>query len=94
MATAQPDGLFNNPADFWSALDNEIKPSINCVVTLPLDTDVAFTAPIIRTKIIYVKPPDSDVERMVQVTGMVYEAGKPTQGLPEAKVVAKEALQQ
>jgi len=32
---AQPDGLFNNPADFWAALDNEIKPSFNYVVTLP-----------------------------------------------------------
>ena len=88
---AQPDGLFNNPADFWSALDNEIKPSINYVVTVPLDPSVAFTAPMVRTKIIEFKPPDTDAERLVQVTGIVHEAGKPTQGLPEAKVVAKEA---
>lgn len=89
--TAQPDGLFNNPADFWSALDNEIKPSINYVVTLPLDTDVAFTAPMVRTKIIEVKPPDASAERLVQVGGIVHETGKPKQGLPEVKVVAKEA---
>lgn len=90
-ATAQPDGLFSNLADFWSALGNEIKPSINYVVTLPLDTDIAFTAPMVRTKVLEVKPPDTDIERLVQVTGMVYESGKPTQGIPEAKVVAKEA---
>ena len=89
--TAQPDGLFKNPADFWSALDNEIKPSINYVVTLPLDTDIAFTAPPVRTKIIEVKPPDADAEYLVQVAGTVCETGKPTQGLPEAEVVAKEA---
>ena len=89
--TGQPDGLFNNPADFWSALDNEIKPSISYVVTLPLDTDMAFVAPVVTTKIIDYKPPDADAERLVQVAGMVHEAGKPTQGIPEAKVVAKEA---
>ncbi|HEY79296.1 MAG TPA: DUF4255 domain-containing protein [Dehalococcoidia bacterium] len=90
-ATAQPDGLFNNPADFWSSLDNEIKPSINYVVTLPLDTDVEFTAPEVRTKVLEFTPPDTDAERMVQITGMLYKAGKPTQGIPEARVVAKEA---
>jgi hypothetical protein len=89
--TAQPDGLFNNPADFWAALDNEMKPSVNYVVTVPLDTDVAFTAPVVRTKILEFKPPDTDAERLVQVNGMVYKAGKPTQGLPGARVVAKEA---
>jgi hypothetical protein len=89
--TAQPDGLFSNPADFWSALDNEIKPSLNYVVTLPLDTDLAFTAPMVRTKIIEVKPQDTDAEVLIQVAGIVHEAGKPTQGIPEAEVVAKEA---
>jgi hypothetical protein len=91
VATAQPDGLFNNPADFWSALDNEIKPSINYVVTLPLDTEIAFTAPIVTTKIIDYKKPDAEVERLVQVAGIVHEAGKPTQVIPKARVVAKEA---
>jgi len=90
-ATAQPDGLFNNPADFWSALDNEIKPSINYVVTVPLDPAMTFTAPIVRAKILEFKPPDTDVERLVQITGIVHEEGEPTQGVPEAKVVAKEA---
>jgi hypothetical protein len=90
-ATAQPDGLFNNPADFWSSLDNEIRPSINYVVTLPLNTDIEFTAPEVRTKILEFKPPDTDAERMVQITGRLYKAGQPAQGIPEAKVVAQEA---
>ena len=90
-ATSQPDGLFKNPAEFWSALDNEIKPSISYVVTLPLDTDIAFTAPVVTTKIIDYKPPDADAERLVQVAGTVHEAGQPTHGISEARVVAKEA---
>lgn len=89
--TAQPDGLFNNPADFWSALDNEIKPSINYVVTVSLDLAMAFTAPMVRAKILEFKPPDTDAERLVQITGSVHEAGKPTQGIPKARVIAKEA---
>lgn len=90
-ATAQPDGLFNNPADFWSALDNEIKPSINYVVTLPLDRDMTFTATTVRTKIIDVKPPGAEPERLIQISGTVYEAGKAARGLAGARVVAKEA---
>jgi len=91
VTTAQPDGLFNNPSDFWAALDNELKPSITFVVTLPLDLDMAFTAPMVRTKIVGFKAPDTDVERLVQVAGTVHEAGKPTQGIAMAMVVASEA---
>jgi len=88
---AQPDGFFNNPADFWSALDNEIKPSINYVITVPLDVAVEFTAPMVTAKILGFKPPDTDAERLVQITGVVHKEGEPTQGISEAKVVAKEA---
>ena len=87
---AQPDG-FREPADFWAALDNELKPSINYVITLPLDLTVAFMAPTVRTKTVKFKAPNTDIERLVQVAGTVYKAGKPTQGIPGAKVVAKEA---
>lgn len=87
----QPDGLFHNPADFWSALDNEIKPSINYVVTVPIDPDIEFTAPIVRTKILDVNPPDTAVESLVQVTGTVYKAGKQHQSVPGVMVLAKES---
>lgn len=49
-STAQPDGFFKNPADFWSALDNQIKPSINYLVTLPLDLEMMETAPVVLEK--------------------------------------------
>ena len=49
-STAQPDGLFKNPADFWSALDNQIKPSINYMVTVPLDLEMMETAPVVLGK--------------------------------------------
>jgi hypothetical protein len=88
--TAQPDGLFKNPSDFWAALDNELKPSISYVVTVPLDLEIAFTAPVVKTKIVDFKPPDAAAERLVQVAGIVHEVGKLAEGITGAKVVAKE----
>ncbi len=90
-AAAQPDGVFNNPGDFWAALDNEMKPSINYVVTVPLDLARAVTAPMVKTKVLEFKPPETDAESLVQITGTVHQAGKPDQGIHEAKVVASEA---
>ncbi len=88
--TIQPDGLLKNPADFWSALDNQIKPSINYIVTMPLDIDLVFTAPEVKTKVLGVKPPDAEPENMLQILGKVLEAGKPDKVIPNARVVAKE----
>jgi hypothetical protein len=91
--TAQPDGLFNNPSDFWAALDNKIKASINYVVTLPLDSTIAFTGPLVKTKIIDVKPSNEEMapERTVQVAGVIHKVGKPEESVREAMVLAKEA---
>jgi hypothetical protein len=92
-STAQPNGLFSNPSDFWSALDNEIKASINYVVTLPLDTDITFTAPVVTTKTVDYSLSESDAgaERLVQIAGTVHKKGKPAEGIPDVRVVAKEA---
>lgn len=89
-STSQPDGLFNNPSDFWAALDNKIKASINYVVTLPLDKEMVFTAPTVKTKIIEVKPPETDTEHIIQIGGVVQKTGEPVRDLSDAKVLAKE----
>jgi hypothetical protein len=47
---AQPDGgPLRSPGEFWSALENKLKPSINYVVTLPLDTMIGTVAPFVLT---------------------------------------------
>lgn len=38
-----------NPAEVWSALDNELRPSVSYVVTLALDPWVEVTGPIVRS---------------------------------------------
>jgi hypothetical protein len=89
--TAQPDGLFGNPADFWAALDNQIRPSFNYVVTLPLDLDIAFTSAIARTRTLSMKRPDAEAEDMIGISGIVYLKGKPDNIITEATIVAKES---
>ena len=38
-----------NPAEVWSALDNEMRPSVSYVVTIALDPWTEITGPIVRT---------------------------------------------
>jgi hypothetical protein len=38
-----------NPAEVWSALDNEMRPSISYILTLALDPWTEVTGPIVRT---------------------------------------------
>lgn len=45
---ARPDKL-TNPAEVWSSLDNEIRPSISYLVTLTLDPWTEVTGPIVKT---------------------------------------------
>lgn len=47
-ALARHDRL-TNPAEVWSALDNEIRPSISYVVTLALDPWTEVSGPIVRS---------------------------------------------
>ncbi len=41
---------YGNPADFWSAMDNELRPALCCVVTLALDPYRQLVGPLVRTR--------------------------------------------
>lgn len=45
---AQHDKL-TNPAEVWSALDNEMRPSVSYIITLALDPWTEVSGPIVRT---------------------------------------------
>ncbi|MBE0480414.1 MAG: DUF4255 domain-containing protein [Dehalococcoidia bacterium] len=87
--TAQPDGVLRNTSDFWSALDNQLKPSINYVVTLPIDLGMMETAPEVRTKVFKFSDGES-TEEDIQINGIVYRKGKRDQIVPDAVVAVKE----
>lgn len=89
--TAQPDGVLRNSADFWSALDNQLKPSISYVVTIPIDLAIALTAPEVSTKIFrFADIQGKKIGDMVQIDGIVRRKGKPDEVIPNATVVIKE----
>lgn len=90
-STAQPDGLLKSPGDFWTALENKLKPSINYIVTLPVDLAITITAPIVWTKVLEVKETDKDtMEEIVQIGGLVHGKGKQETGIANVNIIVKE----
>jgi hypothetical protein len=55
IMVAQDEEL-QNPADVWSALDNEMRPAITCVVTMALDPYHPITGPMVRTRELRIGP--------------------------------------
>ncbi len=60
---AQPEVL-SNPADFWSSLENDIRPSIPCVITMALDPYLPITTPVVRDRALVFQniSADGDIE--------------------------------
>lgn len=87
---AQPDGVLRNSADFWSALDNQLKPSINYVVTIPMDLEFTISAPEVKTSVFKFRGNGEAPEENVHISGTVHRKGKPDQVLPGATILVKE----
>jgi hypothetical protein len=62
--------LLRDPADVWSALDNRIRPSINVVVTLPMDDTDPITAPMVLTRRLRFNE-TSRWNELIQIAGQV-----------------------
>ena len=89
--TLQPDGVLRNSADFWSALDNNLMPSISYVVTIPVDLSKEFTAPEVRTKVLrFTGDGGQGPDEVIMISGVVHRKGKPDEGIPEVTVSARE----
>mgnify|MGYP005844770923 CR=1 FL=1 len=88
---AQPDGALSNPADFWSALENLLKPSINYVLTVAVDLEAIATAPLVFTKIARVRDVAHELsEEVIQVGGTVRSKDGDRQPLSSARVTIRE----
>ncbi|MFO8009693.1 MAG: Pvc16 family protein [Dehalococcoidia bacterium] len=89
---AQPDGVFRNSADFWSALDNQLKPSISYVLTIPVDLDMAITAPEVKTKVFkFTGDGGQGPEERISISGLVHRKGKAEEALTGVAILAREA---
>lgn len=49
IMAAQQDTL-RTPSDVWSALDNELRPTVNCIITMSLNPYEPITGPLVRTR--------------------------------------------
>jgi hypothetical protein len=67
VEVAQPDGLVN-PSDFWSAMDNEMRPAIMCCISMALDPNKPFTTPLVTGR--QLRFVDADTGR-VETPGVV-----------------------
>ncbi|MDX1616122.1 MAG: Pvc16 family protein [Candidatus Promineifilaceae bacterium] len=84
-----------NPAEVWSALDNEMRPSVSYYVTLTLDPWSIVTGPPVRTFTMRTGQTDTLPKRqefaegglsaeMVNIGGTVFEKDEPRGGLQVA----------
>lgn len=49
VSVAQYDTTFN-PPDLWGVMDNELRPCLNCLVTLTIDPHTPVTVPLVRVR--------------------------------------------
>lgn len=54
LTAGQPEGVLKQTTDFWTSIDNHLKPSINLVVTVPLVVDKPLeVGPPVETRIVH-----------------------------------------
>ncbi len=79
---AQPSAVIDNLPDLWSVMDTPLRPSINYVVTLAMEREVAFTSALVLTKRVQIKARDDlgPGESIWQIGGIVTHEGQPVIG--------------
>ena len=94
--TAQPGGVMQSPAEFWGALDNDMKPSIDYRVTLRIDLSqeipvgLALTSQFKLGLKVNGNEAVSVVELPMQIGGTIHQSDDPEQGIPGASVTLLE----
>ena len=94
--TAQPDGVIQSPADFWGALDNDIKPSIDYRVTLRIHLNQEIPVGLALTSQfkLGLKANGSGAVKVrelpFQIGGRIHQSGDPEQGISGASVTLLE----
>jgi len=79
--TAMPEGVLKSPGEFWTALENQIKPSLSYVVTLAIDRDQIGVGPPVLTARLRLPADPSQETRWGWFGGTVRDkAGAPLAG--------------
>lgn len=73
VKVAQPESPIKNPTDFWSSMEIAIKPSVNMVLTVPLDPDMAVIVPLVLTRRVLIHPEmDDRDENKAELPGLQF----------------------
>jgi hypothetical protein len=90
-----------NPAEVWSAMDNEIRPTVSYVITLALDPWQEISGPLVRTLNLQTGQAaglpqqtgfvDSTLTELMWVGGTVRNRARAGTGLEGVKIVIKES---
>ncbi|MHB1354887.1 MAG: Pvc16 family protein [Anaerolineae bacterium] len=86
---AQPSIAIQNLPDLWSVMQNQLRPSINYVITLAMERQIAFTGPLVLTKqITFSRIPGGPIgEEIWQIAGIVHRKGAGPLAGVEVKLV-------
>ncbi len=86
--TAQPSIAIQNLPDLWSVMQNQLRPSINYVVTVAMERQVAFTGPLVLTKEIqFSRIPQGAVgESLWQIAGIIHRQDGAAEPLAGVKI--------
>lgn len=76
--TALPDSVLKSPGEFWTALENQLKPSLSYVVTVAMSRELIMAGPPVQTSLIRFPWPGGVDERLTWFGGVVRnKAGEP-----------------
>jgi hypothetical protein len=68
---ARPDSVLKSPGEFWTALENQIKPALTYTVVVATDRDVVPAGPPVMTLSTQYQQPETTIERFVWFGGTV-----------------------
>jgi hypothetical protein len=69
--TALPDSVLKSPGEFWTALENQLKPSLSYVVTLAMNRELLLAGPPVLTSLIRFPWPGGVDQRQAWFGGVV-----------------------
>jgi hypothetical protein len=87
---ALPSEALRNMPDLWGVMENQLKPSINFQVTVALDLDEVFEAPMVFTSTFRIGQADGNREELRALSDEIYHIGghvhKGDDIIPDAQV--------
>ena len=95
-STAKSSGVFQSPTDYWGALDNDIRPSVDYRLTFRMDLSQEISVGIVLTsqfKVGQIDRKDGTVEfedLPYQIGGRIHQSGDPEAGIPDVSVTLLE----